>query len=60
MNAYNGMGGAGNGVAQVAAVDFCQSDLMLLREVEEEAGKSLVGVGASHMDVSSVVSALTF
>ena len=53
------MGSAGDGVAQVAAVDVGYADLMLLHEVEEEAGHELVGIGASQVDVAARVAAQT-
>ncbi len=52
------MCGAGDGVAQVAAVDLGDYDLVLVGETEEEAGEELVGIGAAQMYVAARVSAV--
>ncbi len=56
----NGVCGARNGVAQVAAVDLGERKLIFLAEVEEEACEELVGVGSPEVDIASGVSALSF
>ena len=54
------MSGAGNCVAEVAAVNFGEHNLMFFRKVEEESAEEFVGVGASEMDVATRVTALAF
>ena len=51
------MGGAGDGIAEVAAVDLAESDFVLKAEVVEEACEKFVGVSASEVDVATRVSA---
>ena len=60
VDADNGVGCARNGVAEVAAVEFADADLIFLHQAEEEAGNELVGVGAAEMDVAARVAALAF
>ena len=59
MHAEYGICRAGDGIAQVAAVDFNERYLVFQTELVEEAGKKLVGVGASEMNVAAGVTALT-
>ena len=57
--AEHGMCGARNGVAEVAAVDFAERDLVLGAQTVEEPREELVGVGASEVDVAAGVSSET-
>ena len=59
MHTDDGVSGAGNGIAKIAAVDFGDAHLVLEAEIEKEAGKEFVGVGASEMDVTALVTTLT-
>ena len=50
MHTYYGVSRAGNGVAQVAAVNLGNSYFEVFRQVEQEAGKELVVVGSAEVN----------
>ena len=52
----HGMCGAGNGIAEVASVDFGQRHFVLEAESVEEPGQQFVGIGTAEVDIASGVS----
>ena len=56
-HANYGMSGAGDRIAQVAAVDLGQAQLMFLKYLPEETSQHLVGIGMTQMNVAAGVAA---
>ena len=55
MDAEYGVCGAGNGVAQVAAVDLYERQLVFEAQIIEEACEELVGIGSAEVYVAARV-----